>query len=198
MAGFGHIAIGLVSGRRHKEVIGARGWRSLFWFPVVGMLPDVDFFWVCLGVPDRGWAGHRGLTHTPFFALSCGLILAWALIKTGRNWRAMTTAVTLTMLSHGLLDGLAEEGRGIMYLWPLSDTRFHLPWRPIPDAPTGLAFFSRKGLHGFLVELAYFSPWWLYALWPRRRIRNRETVPGDRTRIVVARLEKVYAALAGK
>ena len=47
-----------------------------------------------------------------------------------------------------------------MFLWPLSPTLFHLPVQPIPDAPTGLALFSRRGLTHLALELCYFSPMW--------------------------------------
>ena len=39
---------------------------------LLAMLPDVDVFWVGLGVPDVGLGGHRGLTHTPAFAWRSG------------------------------------------------------------------------------------------------------------------------------
>jgi inner membrane protein len=68
---------------------------------------------------------------------------------------------------------LAQEGRGIMFAWPLTEQRYHFPWRPIPDAPTGLAFFSRKGMLGLALELAYFSPFTLYALLSRAARRPR-------------------------
>jgi inner membrane protein len=168
MAGFGHVAVGLVSGRLHRETWdGGRLVLRLLGFALLAMLPDFDVLAVALGVPDPGIWGHRGVSHTPAFALCVGLLatlVAWC-------WHArpirLGLIVTLVVGSHALLDALTQEGRGMMFLWPLAVTRFHFPWRPIPDAPRGLAFFSAVGLRHLLVELVYFAPFTLYSLWPR-------------------------------
>jgi len=70
--------------------------------------------------------------------------------------------------SHGLLDALTNGGRGIALLWPFTNARYFAPWRPIPVAPIGLRFLSSRGLHVALVELALFSPLFVYGLWPRK------------------------------
>jgi inner membrane protein len=142
---------------------------------LLAMLPDIDVTWCALGVPDVGLSGHRGLTHTPAFALAVGLaagLIAWLRRREAGAWRVGLT-VALVVLSHGLLDSMAQDGRGIMSFWPFSCRRYHLFWRPIPDAPTGLAFFSRKGMQSLVTELAYFAPFTIYTLSPRvRRLRR--------------------------
>jgi inner membrane protein len=143
------------------------------------MLPDIDVTWVGLGVPDVGLGGHRGLTHTPAFALAMGLVAGLVARRLRLDAVRAATAITLVLLSHGLLDGLAQEGRGVMAFWPLSNDRYHFLWRPIPDAPRGLELFSRKGMSGFLTELAYFAPFTIYALTPRVvRLRPAPQRPG--------------------
>jgi inner membrane protein len=131
-------------------------------------LPDFDVFPVALGVPDGGIWGHRGVSHTPLFALLAGLLTALVLWRRDRHPLRLGLAVALVVASHPVLDALAQDGRGMMFLWPLSEHRFHFPWRPIPDAPRGLAFFSQIGLRHLAIELVYFLPFTLYALWPRR------------------------------
>ena len=123
------------------------------------------------------------LTHTPVFALALGLVAGMIARRRGWDaWRAVM-AVTLVLGSHGVLDALAQEGRGIMFLWPVTDTRYHFPWRPIPDAPTGLAFFSHKGMQGLTIELIYFLPFVFYALvLPHLRLA-RFNVRASRTRL---------------
>ena len=128
-------------------------------------LPDVDVLWVFLGAPDRGLLGHRGFTHTPLFALVVGLAVgAWCRLRRRPGALGLGLAAFLLVFSHGILDGIAQEGRGILYLWPFSIERFHLPWRPIPDAPLGLAFFTRVGLTHLAIEFVLFLPFTLFAL----------------------------------
>ena len=105
-----------------------------------------------------------------------------------RRWR---TAVLegLDVGSHPLLDAMTESSRGVPLLWPFSFARFEVPWRPIPNAPCGLAFLSWTGLRVATVELIQFFPILLLALWPagiapkragtRKRDRGR-AIPSPR------------------
>ena len=129
-------------------------------------LPDADVFWVWLGAPDRGVLGHRGFTHTPLFALGVGLLVAgyWWRSRRAKPVSVGLLAVAL-VCSHSVLDALAQDGRGMLFLWPFSMERFHLPWRPIPDAPVGLALLTRTGLRHLAVEFVLFLPFTVLALW---------------------------------
>jgi inner membrane protein len=163
----------LVSGRLHGEHTRRRRLLFLLTFPVLAMLPDIDVLWVSLGAPDAGAIGHRGFTHTPLFALFVGALAA--LLNGGCRRARLRFAgmVTLAVASHGVLDALAQDGRGILLAWPFWDERFHFPWRPLPDAPVGVAFFSQLGLDSLATEVLYFLPMVAYALWPRRWRRAR-------------------------
>ena len=193
IAGFGHVAVGLVSGRLHAQSSGRRLWVCLVTFALLAMLPDFDVFPVELGVPDEGMWGHRGVSHTPAFALLVGLAVALVMRARDRHpWR-LGLAVALVVASHGVLDALAQGGRGMMFFWPLHTEPLHFPWRPIPDAPRGLAFFSRVGMHNLAIELVYFVPFSLHALWPRglwaqlRRRRAARDSAAGRTMIAASR-----------
>jgi inner membrane protein len=142
------------------------------------MVPDFDVFPVALGVLDGGIWGHRGVSHTPAFALLAGLVTALLMWRRDRHPIRLGLAVALVVASHAVLDALAQDGRGMMFLWPLSTGRFHFPWRPIPDAPRGLAFFSEVGMRHLAIELVYFLPFSLYALWPRLRGAPRRSPAG--------------------
>jgi inner membrane protein len=180
IAGFGHVAVGLVSGRLHAESSGRRAWPSLLGFGVLAMLPDFDVLPVELGVPDAGIWGHRGVSHTPLFALLAGVVAAVLLWrKLPDAWR-FGLAVAMAVGTHCLLDALAQDGRGMMFFWPLTAARYHFLWRPIPDAPRGLAYFTGIGLRHFAIELVYFFPFTLYALrprWIRRQRPSRVATP---------------------
>jgi inner membrane protein len=183
MASYGHVAMGMLTGRWH----GGRGAtpaapsaptaiearvpaRALLAFAVLAELPDADVFGVALGLPDAGAAGHRGASHSLCMAVVIGLLAA-ALARR-RGWPVWRTGVaaTLAVASHGLLDACGEGGRGIPLLWPLSHARYMSPWRVLPDAPRGLKLLSRPGLFDLAVEFAIFFPLTAYALWPAWRL----------------------------
>jgi hypothetical protein len=65
-----------------------------------------------------------------------------------------------------VLDALAQDGRGLLFFWPLSAARYHFLWRPIPDAPMGGEIFTRLGLEHILTEIVYFLPLTLFAARP--------------------------------
>jgi inner membrane protein len=135
----------------------------------LALLPDVDVLLNVCGVKDHGLAGHRGFSHTPLFALLVGaLVVLWGRCRGRTGLFRRGGMAALLVGSHGLLDAMAQDGRGIMFAWPFTDTPVHLPWRPIPDTPIGWALFSEIGMRHIGLELVYFLPFTLYALWPRR------------------------------
>ena len=183
IAGYGHIAVGMASGRLFGDLSGRRRpWREALLGIALAWLPDVDVLWLALGAPDRGLLGHRGLTHTPLFALTAGaLIGVWLWTRRRARPAIMGLLAALLIGTHGILDGIAQDGRGILFFWPLSAERFHLPWRPIPDAPLGLELFGRVGLSHLALEFLYFIPFTLFTLrWRRddRRARRVEIRAG--------------------
>lgn len=139
-------------------------------FGALAMLPDLDVAWVAMGVADHGLGGHRGFTHTLAFAVLLGLLAAWWAVLRGRGaWRA-ALFVTSAVASHGVLDALTFDSRGLMLLWPLTDAKIAFDWRPIPSAPTGLAFIGSRGVEVAIVELLFFSPVALCAFRPPRSL----------------------------
>jgi inner membrane protein len=181
MASFGHVAVGLLTGRLHggetrtdrPNPAPPGNLAPLFLFMGLSMLPDADVLLVALGVPDSGPLGHRGASHSFAFALAGGLVCALVARRIG--WPVMRTALAggLALASHAVLDALGAGGRGLMLLWPFSFTRFHSPWRIFPDAPRGLKLLSQAGLLELCAEVVIFSPLTLYALWPQIRARRQ-------------------------
>lgn len=124
--------------------------------------PDADVATFFFDVPYESFYGHRGFFHSPFFAALCGLAVAGAVIRSGRRRAAVMGLITFgAMLSHALLDALTTGGgHGVMLLYPFSEERMYLPWRPIPVSPIGIdAFFTERGLRVVLGEI----PWFLAA-----------------------------------
>ena len=162
IAGIGHIAVGLASARSSGDTTPRRrAWLTVLGYIALAMLPDID---VLIGgvFKVRGpLFDHRGLTHTPIFALWVGLVVfAFCHHSMESRARAARAGIVAALLvgSHCLLDAMAQDGRGMLFLWPFSMHRYHFRFRPIPDIPTGLLLFSRLGVRQLLIEALLFLP----------------------------------------
>lgn len=109
-----------------------------FWLTAAfcGILPDFDYLGAPFGI--RGYSdvfgGHRGITHGIPFAIVVGSILAWAVSRDARSTRLrlrIALAVTLALLTHGILDAMTDVGPRIAFFSPFSAERFTFPWHPI-------------------------------------------------------------------
>src|SRR5215471_7586098 len=115
MASFGHVAVGLLTGRLHggggkgKAGGGETGgggrpgvcsWKTMALFAGLALLPDADQVLVALGAWDRGTFGHRGASHSLPLALAIGLLAAYAAWRLG--WPVVRTmvATSLAVASH--------------------------------------------------------------------------------------------------
>jgi inner membrane protein len=151
------------------------GWSAL------SLLPDIDVVGFIRGVPYGAEWGHRGATHSLTLAVVGGIatgLAAHTVESRGSRTRGSSLArplwggafvATFVLASHGLLDTMTDGGFGVALLWPFSLTRFFAPWRPIPVAPIGPAFFTPDGAMIALTELVLFLPLWLYAFRTRQR-----------------------------
>ena len=134
----------------------------------LAMLPDLDVIGFALGVRYGDPWGHRGAAHSLVMAAALGVAVTAIARRRGLP-PGRTALFTITVLaSHGLLDTMTDGGLGCALLWPFSHTRYFAPWRPIPVAPIGLDFLSLYGAIVSAIELALFSPLFVYALRARR------------------------------
>ncbi len=163
--------MGLAAGRAFADrAHPARRGFIMRWLAILSFLPDLDVLGLAAGVPYSHPWGHRGAPHSLALAAALGLV-AWPLLLRAGFKRPGGLALTLALVvgSHGLLDMFTDGGLGIAVLWPVSDERFFAPWQPLPVAPIGRAILSARGMFVLGVEALYFLPFFLYALWPRRR-----------------------------
>ena len=180
MASFGHVAVGLLTGRLHggrDRSERQRSWGTLALFTILSTLPDIDVLLVAFGASERGPFGHRGALHSLTMAIAAGVFCALAARWWG--WPVLRTALagTAAVASHTLLDLLGAGGRNLALFWPLSSARYHSPWRLLPDAPRGLKLLSSTGLREFVTEFALFLPITIYALWPQIQARYASLRP---------------------
>lgn len=114
--------------------------------------PDVDVVTLWLGVPWGPLFGHRGITHSLAFAAVLAAVVTLAAFH-GRGRAAIWLALFVATASHGVLDAMTDGGSGVALFAPLDDTRYFLPWRPIPVSPIGSRFFTQRGLDILKTEL---------------------------------------------
>lgn len=110
--------------------------------------PDLDVIAYSLGVPYAHPLGHRGVTHSLFFAASIGALSFPLWRRALPSHRGLAAALTgLALASHGVLDTFTDAGLGIGLFLPFEGSRYFAPWRPILTSPLSVdAFFSGRGL----------------------------------------------------
>ena len=96
--------------------------RLLFAGIILAMLPDADVLSFKFGVAYGNVFGHRGFTHSLVFAFVVPLLC----VLIGRRWfRAGLIRcwlfLTVSLLSHSLLDSVTTGGKWVGWLWPWSD-----------------------------------------------------------------------------
>lgn len=170
MASFGHVAVGMALGRAWAASGDrVRAVKAMASFSALALLPDLDVVAFAFGIPYSAPFGHRGATHSLAFAIATTVV-----VHLVTRDRVATFCALLSVGSHGLLDALTDGGLGAALAWPFSDHRIFFPWQPLPVAPIGAGMLSIHGARVMLVELAVFSPFLIFALWPRTERSPRD------------------------
>ena len=148
---FGHIAASTALGCAFfpKQVRPA----TLLLAGFCAFAPDLDVLGFRFGIPYSSEWGHRGWTHSIFFATLFGGLAAWIFTRFdnqgGSTRQAGLLAVwcALSTIFHPLLDMLTNGGRGCALWWPFSKERIFFPFRPIQVSPMSVSgFISEWGL----------------------------------------------------
>ncbi len=164
MASIGHVAVGLALSRTAPPA-----WKTRFVLAALALAPDADVAAFAFHIPYAATFGHRGATHSFVFAA----VLAAAVTPFAKRLQLSyfkTFVVAFAALaSHGILDAMTTGGLGPALLWPFSNDRLFLGWRPIPVAPIGVRVLHLSGLKLMLNEALLFLPFWLIAFFPRRK-----------------------------
>ena len=120
------------------------------------VLPDVDAVGYWAGIPYDAPLGHRGLTHSLFFALLVAVLCAAFAARLALPAAVVFGVVFLSAASHGVLDAMTTGGMGVAFFSPFSNSRYFLPWRVIRVSPIGISgFFSERGIAVLKSELAW-------------------------------------------
>ena len=119
-----------------------------FWWlaGLCAILPDIDVIAFSFGIRYGDFFGHRGFTHSIFFAVVVAFIVSRYFFRQSSfsHWKLFWWFFFITM-SHGVLDACTDGGLGVAFFSPISNARFFFPIRPIAVSPIGLNFFSHRG-----------------------------------------------------
>ena len=129
---------------------------------LLSILPDFDVIAFKFGIPYSSQWGHRGFTHSLFFAIVMGLTFAYLFSsKLESNRVRVFVFLFIAMASHGLLGMFTDGGLGIALLWPFTSARYFWPHQVIKVSPISIGFFSHWGLHTLISEFFWI---WLPSL----------------------------------
>jgi inner membrane protein len=131
--------------------------QIIFFAIILTILPDVDVVGFRLGVPYLHLFGHRGFTHSIFFAAMISGIVTWLVVKnTNLKYKPIWFYLFLCTLSHGLLDALTNGGYGIAFFSPFSNERYFFSSTPIDVSTLSIKrFFAGQGYKVLITELIW-------------------------------------------
>ncbi len=148
------VAIALGKGARHN----AMTWRILLLGVACSLLPDIDVIGFRYGIQYGDVWGHRGITHSIFFAglLSLAVAALWNRYEPRVPKTFLFVYCFLCLASHGVLDALTDGGLGVAFFSPFNTTRYFFAFRPVVVSPIGIGqFFSEYGLDVLVSEVKW-------------------------------------------
>ena len=169
---FSHAAVGFIAAKGAAEAT-APNTRIVIASMALSALPDADalFFGA---IPYGHPFGHRGFTHSLFFAALIGLLAAVLFSKAGwappHSFLPLVFLFAVAIASHGFFDAMTDGGLGVAFFAPFTNSRYFFPWRPIPVAPLSLeGLMNPRGLRVIRVEAELFWTFTLgAAIWDRK------------------------------
>jgi inner membrane protein len=123
------------------------------------VIPDFDVIGFHFGVHYADFWGHRGFTHSLFFAALLAVACVIAAFHNGIpgfSRFSLWFYFFFAAATHGLLDAMTDGGLGVALFSPFDNRRYFFPWRPIHVSPIGITrFFTLRGLSVLQSELLY-------------------------------------------
>lgn len=121
--------------------------------------PDLDAVTFRMGIAYGHWLGHRGFTHSLFFAAlmaSAALFTIRRVEPSGSKRLLLGGAFFASGALHDLLDALTNGGLGVAFFSPFNTTRYFFPWHPIEVSPLSIKrFLSERGSAVLLSEFLW-------------------------------------------
>lgn len=159
---FSHAVVALTLGKAIPHRV--MKWPLLLTGAICSIVPDLDVIGFAFGIQYGDLWGHRGMTHSLFFA---GLLSA-VLVALGYRQESSATKAEIGLYfflctaSHGVLDAMTDGGLGIAFFSPFDPARYFFPFRPVAVSPIGIGnFFSTEALRILASEIQWI---WLPTL----------------------------------
>jgi inner membrane protein len=150
-------AIALGSAFRNKKSFS----KMIIIGAVCSVIPDLDVIAFQFGIPYASMWGHRGITHSFFFAFLLSLIVMWAFYKSTtsrKEWIVLYIYFFSATALHPLLDALTNGGLGVALFSPFNNERYFFSYRPISVSPVSISgFFTERGWR--ILKSEFFWIW---------------------------------------
>jgi inner membrane protein len=122
------------------------------------IVPDLDVIGFSFGIQYGDLWGHRGMTHSLFFAglLSALLTSLWHRQTSKAAQVRLFVYLFFCTASHGVLDALTDGGLGVAFFSPFDTSRYFFSAQPVAVSPIGIsAFFSENAFHVLASEVQW-------------------------------------------
>lgn len=135
-------------------------WRFWVLGAFCAIIPDADVLAFTFDIPYESVWGHRGITHSLFFALLLAVFI-WFTFYKKATLNTLRGALILLFFflataSHAILDAMTTGGLGVAFFAPFHNERYFFSFRPIAVSPIGIKnFFSEWGWRVVKSELIW-------------------------------------------
>ena len=156
---FGHAFASIALGKTFSKQ--NQTWKLFSLAILCAIIPDADVIGFNFGISYASFWGHRGFSHSFFFALLFGTLVTALFYR--QYFLTIKGIVfilffSLCTASHSILDAMTSGGYGVAFFSPFDNTRYFFPWRPIKVSPLGIAnFFTERGLRVIKSELIWIG-----------------------------------------
>jgi inner membrane protein len=138
---FSHAFVALALGKASRHPI--MTWQVSILGMACSIVPDLDVIGFSFGIRYGDLWGHRGLTHSIFFAclLSALLVRFWYWLASTSAKATMLVYFFFCTASHGVLDAMTDGGLGVAFFSPFDTSRYFFTYRPVAVSPIGIGDF---------------------------------------------------------
>lgn len=152
---FTHPVIALALSPLFRSVLQSK--KVLLTGIILTIVPDFDVVGFRLGIPYEHVLGHRGITHSLFFAVCFSGLVSWFLTRPIKTYTFQVWIyLFLCMASHGVLDALTNGGHGIAFFAPFTNERYFFSLTPIEVSTLNITrFFQGQGISVIKSELVW-------------------------------------------